>query len=116
MALDRSPKLIIGGDMTQVIGYVRCSTREQADSGAGLAAQRAAIQAEADRRVWTVRWVEDAGESGKSMDRPQAPWPRRHPARLSAGPELSAGGCSRPDRRSGLVSSRSSGSGQRSHR
>jgi DNA invertase Pin-like site-specific DNA recombinase len=56
--------------VTQVIGYIRCSTREQADSGAGLAAQRAAIQSEADRRGWTVRWVEDPGESGKTMDRP----------------------------------------------
>ena len=56
--------------MTQVIGYIRCSTREQADSGAGLAAQRAAIKSEADRRGWQVRWLEDAGESGKTMDRP----------------------------------------------
>lgn len=52
------------------IGYLRVSTREQADSGAGLAAQRTAIQAEADRRGWTIQWLRDAGQTGKSMKRP----------------------------------------------
>ncbi len=43
-------------------------TSEQAESGAGLAAQRATIQAEADRRGWHLVVVhEDAGVSGKSM-------------------------------------------------
>jgi DNA invertase Pin-like site-specific DNA recombinase len=52
---------------TAVVGYLRCSTEEQADSGLGLAAQRAAIEAEATRRGWTVVAVyEDAGVSGKS--------------------------------------------------
>lgn len=37
-----------------VIAYVRVSTTEQADSGLGLAAQRAAIATEATRRGWTV--------------------------------------------------------------
>jgi len=51
-----------------VVGYVRVSTDEQADSGAGLAAQRAAIAAEAERRGWTLLAVhEDAGASGKSL-------------------------------------------------
>lgn len=51
-----------------VVGYVRVSTDEQADSGAGLAAQRAAIAAEAARRGWTLLTVhEDAGASGKSL-------------------------------------------------
>ncbi len=50
------------------VGYVRVSTEEQADSGAGLAAQRATIEAEAARRGWTLGVVfEDAGVSGKSM-------------------------------------------------
>jgi DNA invertase Pin-like site-specific DNA recombinase len=51
-----------------VVGYVRVSTGEQADSGAGLAAQRAAIHADAERRNWEVVAVhEDAGASGKSL-------------------------------------------------
>jgi DNA invertase Pin-like site-specific DNA recombinase len=52
-----------------VIGYLRVSTREQGESGAGLSAQRSAISAEAVRRGWTVVWIEDRGESGKSMKR-----------------------------------------------
>jgi DNA invertase Pin-like site-specific DNA recombinase len=49
------------------------STEEQADSGAGLAAQRAAILADAKRRGWTeadVTFIEDAGYSGKDLKRP----------------------------------------------
>jgi DNA invertase Pin-like site-specific DNA recombinase len=54
-----------------VYGYLRVSTSEQADSGAGLAAQRQAIQHEAVRRGWTdVEYVEDGGYSGGSLDRP----------------------------------------------
>ncbi len=55
-------------DPSTVVGYVRCSTAEQADSGLGLAAQRAAIDAEASRRGWNLVAVfEDAGASGKAM-------------------------------------------------
>jgi DNA invertase Pin-like site-specific DNA recombinase len=54
----------------RALGYVRVSSDEQAESGAGLAAQRAAITAEADRRGWSVGFVEDAGYSAKDMNRP----------------------------------------------
>lgn len=51
------------------VGYVRVSTDEQVESGAGLAAQRAAIEGECERRGWVlVEVFEDAGASGKSMD------------------------------------------------
>lgn len=53
----------------RVVGYVRVSTEEQADSGAGLAAQRSAIAAEVARRGWELVGVfEDAAASGKSMN------------------------------------------------
>lgn len=61
---------MIEAQATRVLGYVRVSTNEQADSGAGVAAQRAAIDAEAARRRWTVEYIEDAGYSARSMKRP----------------------------------------------
>ena len=52
----------------RVIGYVRVSTDEQADSGAGLEAQRQAIEAEAARRGWElVEVCGDTSASGKSL-------------------------------------------------
>jgi DNA invertase Pin-like site-specific DNA recombinase len=51
--------------MTTAIGYVRVSTDGQAESGAGLAAQRSAIEAFAKRAGLTITaWYEDAGVSG----------------------------------------------------
>jgi DNA invertase Pin-like site-specific DNA recombinase len=54
----------------RVIGYLRVSSEEQATSGLGLAAQRQAIKDEATRRGWEVVWVEDAGVSAGSLERP----------------------------------------------
>ena len=55
----------------RVIGYVRVSTDEQKNSGAGLAAQRAAIEAECARRGWQLVTVEeDAGYSARDLKRP----------------------------------------------
>ena len=55
----------------RVIGYVRVSTEEQAMSGAGLEAQRAAIAREARRRGWElVETIEDRGYSAKDLRRP----------------------------------------------
>jgi DNA invertase Pin-like site-specific DNA recombinase len=59
--------------MGRAIGYIRCSTEEQADSRAGLEAQRSAILAEARRRGWDeaeLTIVEDAGFSGRDLHRP----------------------------------------------
>lgn len=54
-----------------VRAYIRVSTADQATNGHGPAAQRSAIEAEADRRGWTgLRWYEDGGYSGKDLDRP----------------------------------------------
>jgi DNA invertase Pin-like site-specific DNA recombinase len=55
----------------RVYGYMRVSTDQQADSGLGLGAQRAAILQEASRRGWRcVEYVEDGGWSGSNLDRP----------------------------------------------
>ena len=59
-----------GEATTRAILYVRVSTDEQAASGLGLDAQRDTLRAEAERRGWTYTWAEDAGYSGKNLDRP----------------------------------------------
>lgn len=65
------PRKTIRIPSTRVICYTRVSTGEQADSGLGLAAQRAKLQAEASHRGWSdVIWIEDAGASAKTLDRP----------------------------------------------
>ncbi len=59
------------GVTKRVLAYVRVSTEEQRGSGAGLAAQRAAILAECKRRGWhLVDVIEDAGYSAKDLKRP----------------------------------------------
>ena len=53
----------------RAIGYVRVSTEEQADSGLGLEAQRAAIRCAAERMGLDIaEWFSDEGVSGKSID------------------------------------------------
>lgn len=57
-----------GSEPLRAIGYLRVSTAEQADSGAGLAAQRAAVEAEIARRGWVLGEVYvDAAASGKAL-------------------------------------------------
>jgi DNA invertase Pin-like site-specific DNA recombinase len=59
------------GEKRGVVGYLRVSTEEQADSGAGLAVQEAAIRAECQRRELPLLALHtDAGISGKSLVRP----------------------------------------------
>jgi DNA invertase Pin-like site-specific DNA recombinase len=55
----------------RALGYVRVSTAEQANSGAGLAAQRKAIRDECKRRGWElVEILADKGYSAGSLKRP----------------------------------------------
>ena len=53
----------------RAVGYVRVSTDEQADSGLGLDAQRAAIEAETARRGWELHGVYTDTASGKTLSR-----------------------------------------------
>jgi DNA invertase Pin-like site-specific DNA recombinase len=53
------------------VGYIRVSTTEQADSGAGLEAQRRAIAQACEARGWDLVGVfDDPGLSGKNLNRP----------------------------------------------
>lgn len=55
----------------KAITYARVSTSDQADSGAGLDAQRANITDALDRREWeTVAALVDEGRSGGTLNRP----------------------------------------------
>lgn len=51
----------------RVVGYIRVSTSDQGDSGAGLDAQRSAIKAEASRRGWKLLEIHEDVASGRSM-------------------------------------------------
>lgn len=57
------------GDGVRVVGYVRVSTEEQADSRAGLESQRTEIASECERRSWVLLEVyADEGVSGRSLN------------------------------------------------
>jgi DNA invertase Pin-like site-specific DNA recombinase len=49
-------------------GYVRVSTREQAERRNGLEAQEASLRAEAERQGWELRVYRDEGASGKDVN------------------------------------------------
>lgn len=51
-----------------MLGYVRVSTEEQADSRLGLQAQEASLIAEADRRGWELTILRDEGLSGSQVN------------------------------------------------
>lgn len=54
---------------TEVIGYARCSTAEQAAGGHGMDAQEVAIRAEVERRGWVlVGIVRDEASSAEDTD------------------------------------------------
>lgn len=55
---------------TRVIGYTRVSTEEQGDSGAGLAAQRTAIEAACAERGWVLLEVVTEIQSAAKLNRP----------------------------------------------
>lgn len=52
------------------LGYIRVSTAEQAEHGASMEAQRAALTIEAERRGWKLEIVSDQGLSAKNLNRP----------------------------------------------
>lgn len=57
--------------LLNLVGYIRCSTSEQAMSGLGLDAQRSAIERAASVQGWTLtEIIVDGGETGANLDRP----------------------------------------------
>jgi Resolvase, N terminal domain/Recombinase len=57
--------------MTRAVGSVRVSTDEQSETGVSLAAQEAKLRAYCDLYgIELMHVFVDAGESGKSLDRP----------------------------------------------
>jgi DNA invertase Pin-like site-specific DNA recombinase len=52
-----------------VVGYVRVSTEEQGDVGAGLEAQRLAIRAACAARRWSLMAIHQDVASGRSLER-----------------------------------------------
>lgn len=52
-----------------VVGYVRVSTADQSDSGAGLEAQRRTIRDECQRRGWHLAAIHEDVASGRALTR-----------------------------------------------
>jgi DNA invertase Pin-like site-specific DNA recombinase len=50
----------------RAVAYIRVSTAEQGESGAGLEAQRRAVTSEAERRGWVLLGVHEDRASGRS--------------------------------------------------
>lgn len=58
-------------EVTEAVAYLRVSTQEQADSGLGLEAQRARVEAYCTAQGWKLVSVHtDAGVSAKTLERP----------------------------------------------
>jgi len=58
-------------EITDAVAYLRVSTQEQADSGLGLEAQKARVEAYCTAQGWRLaRTYTDAGVSAKTLDRP----------------------------------------------
>jgi DNA invertase Pin-like site-specific DNA recombinase len=55
---------------TRIVGYCRCSTKDQAENGASFEAQRTAIMEAAERRGWTVVAMLEEQVSGGAKARP----------------------------------------------
>ena len=66
--------------MTRAIGYARVSTKEQEDSGAGLNAQREAIEREIERRGWA--WSDNLAAPKTFVDICSGSTPWRNRERL----------------------------------
>ena len=54
----------------RAVGYVRCSTTEQQQSGLGLSAQRSTVETACTQRGWTLLGFEENIASGGRRDRP----------------------------------------------
>lgn len=73
----------LASGQTRAIGYLRVSTLDQAESGAGLDAQRLAIEQDCQRRGWDLVTIYEETASGAAMtNRPQL---RAALAELAAG-------------------------------
>lgn len=70
-SMGRPPKAVrIARDRPRVLGYCRVSTREQKESGAGLDAQRAALDRAALDRNWDLEVVVEGPMSGDALVKP----------------------------------------------